>query len=89
MHDPSIVLRRAANKVNDATPAEPIEEDIPVCATTNPSQGLEDFPDRSRGSSPDPTVEILLIHVDALYEYQCLDPIARRRSAARLFDPTW
>jgi hypothetical protein len=27
--------------------------------------------------------------VDALYEYQCWDPIARRRSEARLFDPTW
>jgi hypothetical protein len=39
--------------------------------------------------SPDPIVEIPLIHVDALYEYQCWDPIARRRSEARLFDPTW
>jgi hypothetical protein len=34
-------------------------------------------------------VELPLVHVDALYEYQCLDPIARRRSEARLFDPTW
>jgi hypothetical protein len=25
-------------------PAEPIEEDIPVCATTNLSQGLANFP---------------------------------------------
>jgi hypothetical protein len=89
MHDPSIVLRRAANKVHDATPAEPIEEDIPVCATTNPSQGLENFPTALEEGSPDPTVEMPLIHVDAVYEYQCLDPIARLRSAARLFDPTW
>jgi hypothetical protein len=34
-------------------------------------------------------VEIPLVHVDALYEYQCLDPIARHRSEARLLDPTW
>jgi hypothetical protein len=27
--------------------------------------------------------------VDTLFEYQCRDPIARHRSEARLFDPTW
>jgi hypothetical protein len=34
-------------------------------------------------------VEIPVVLVDALYEYQCLDPISRRRSEARLFDPNW
>jgi RNase H-like domain found in reverse transcriptase len=29
---------------HQAIPAEPIEDYIPVCATTNPSQGLEHFP---------------------------------------------
>jgi hypothetical protein len=73
---------------HQAIPAEPIEEDIPVCATNNPSQGLlEDFPTALEEGSPDPMVEVPLVHVDALYEYQCLDPIARRCSEARLFYP--
>jgi hypothetical protein len=50
-----------------AIPAEPIEEDIPVCATVNPTPGLEDFPTFLEEGSPDPIVEIPLVHVDALY----------------------
>jgi hypothetical protein len=71
---------------HQAIPAEPIEEDIPVCATNNPSQGLEYFPTALEEGSPDLIVEVPLVHVDALYEYQCLDPIARRHSEALLCD---
>jgi RNase H-like domain found in reverse transcriptase len=74
---------------HQAIQAEPIEEYIPVGATTNPSQGLENFPTALEEGSPDTIVEIPLVHVDALYEYHCLDPIYLRCSAARLFDPTW
>jgi RNase H-like domain found in reverse transcriptase len=74
---------------HQAIPAEPIEGDILVCATNKPSLGLEDFLTAVEESSPDPIVEIPLVHVDAIYEYTCLDPIARRRSEARLFDPNW
>jgi hypothetical protein len=71
---------------HQAIPAEPIEEDIPVCATNNPSQGLlEEFPTALEEGSPDPIVEVPLVHVESIYEYQCLDPIPRRRSEARLF----
>jgi hypothetical protein len=39
-------------------PAEPIEECIPVCATSNPSQGLEDFQTALEEGPPDPIVEM-------------------------------
>ena len=74
---------------HQAIPSEPIEEDIPVCATTAPSTALENFPTALEEDSPDPIMEIPLIDVEALFAYQCLDPTARRRSEARLFDPSW
>jgi hypothetical protein len=74
---------------HQAVPAEPKEEDIPVCALDHRLPVLEEFPTALQECSPDPIQEIPLVHKDTLFEYQCRDPIARHQSETRLFDPTW
>jgi hypothetical protein len=70
-------------------PSIPIEDNIPVCAVAQQLPVLSDFPTALQEGSPDPIVEVPIVHIDTLFNYQCLDPTTRRRSAARLFDPTW
>jgi hypothetical protein len=73
---------------HQAVPAEPIEENIPVCAVYRRLPVLDEFPTALQEGSTDPIQEISLVHVGTLFEYQCRDPIARHRSEARLFDPS-
>jgi hypothetical protein len=74
---------------HQAVPAEPIEEDIPVCAVDHRLPVLEEFPIALQERSPDPIEGIPPVHVDTLFEYQCRDLIAGHRGEALLFDPSW
>jgi hypothetical protein len=71
---------------HQAVPADPIEDDIPVYTMSIPCQTLPDgcaittFPTALEESSPDPIMKIHIVHLDTLFDYQCLDPVARRRA---------
>jgi hypothetical protein len=47
------------------------------------------FPTALEEATPDPIAEIALLHLDDLFEGQCLDQTARKKSEALVHDPTW
>jgi hypothetical protein len=74
---------------HQVVPSDPIEEEIPVCAVTQAGSREPAFPKALEEAAPDPITEIPILHLDDLFEGQCLDQTARRWSEARLHDPTW
>jgi hypothetical protein len=80
---------------HQAVPADPIEDDIPVCTISIPLQTFREdgaittFPTALEENSPDPITEIPIVHLDTLFDYQCLDPVARRRGQSLSVDPSW
>jgi hypothetical protein len=74
---------------HQAVPSDPIEEDIPVCAVAHAESRAQAFLAALEDAATDPITEIPILHVDDLFEGQCLDQTARRKSEARLHDPTW
>jgi hypothetical protein len=78
-----------------AVPADPIEGDIQVCTMSQPLQTFPDgcaittFPTAVKENSPDPITVIPIVHLDTLFDYQCLDPVACRRGQSLLVDPSW
>jgi hypothetical protein len=74
---------------HQAVPSDPIEEEIPVCAVAHEESQEPEFPTALEEVTSDPITEIPILHMDDLFESQCLDPTARRNGAARVHDPTW
>jgi hypothetical protein len=74
---------------HQAVPSNPIEEEIPVCAVAHEESQEPEFPTALEEVTSDPITEIPILHMDDLFESQCLDPTARRNGAARVQDPTW
>jgi hypothetical protein len=74
---------------HEAVPSDPIEEEIPVCAVAPEESQEPEFPTALEEVTSDPITEIPILHMDDLFESQCLDPTARRNGAARVHDPTW
>jgi hypothetical protein len=73
---------------HQAVPSDPIEEDIPVCAVTHSGCQEPLFPTSLEEATLDPIAEITLLHLDDLFEGQCLDQTARKKSEARAHDQT-
>jgi hypothetical protein len=61
---------------------------IPVCAVAHGEFQEPEFPTALEEFTSDPITEIPIVHLDDLFESQCLDPTARRNGAARVQDPT-
>jgi Integrase zinc binding domain len=74
---------------HQAVPSDPIEEEIPVCAVAHEESQEPEFPTALEEVTSDPITEIQILHMNDLFESQCLDPTARRNDAARVHDPTW
>jgi hypothetical protein len=74
---------------HQAVPSDPIEEDMPVCAVAHAESRDQAFPTALEATDADPITEIPILHLDDLFEGQCLDQTARWKSAARIHDPTW
>jgi RNase H-like domain found in reverse transcriptase/Reverse transcriptase (RNA-dependent DNA polymerase) len=74
---------------HQAVPSDPIEEEIPVRAVAHEESQEPEFPTALEEVTSDPITEIPILHMDDLFESQCMDPTARRNGAARVHDPTW
>jgi hypothetical protein len=85
-HHAADVMSRLSHQ---AVPSDPIEEDIHVCAVTHSGCQEPLFPTALEEATPDPIAEIALLNLNELFEGQCLDQTARKKSEARVHDPTW
>jgi hypothetical protein len=74
---------------HQAVPSDPIEEEIPVCAVAHVESQEPEFPTALEEVTSDPITEIPILHLEDLFESQCLAPTTRRNGAARVHDPTW
>jgi hypothetical protein len=72
-----------------AVPSDFIEGDIPVCVFAHAESRELGFPPALDKAAADPIMEIPILHVDDLFEGQCLDQTARRGSGAREDEQTW
>jgi hypothetical protein len=74
---------------HQAVPSDPIEEEIPVRAVAHGESQEPAFQTALEEVKSDPITEIPILHLEDLFESQCLDPMTRRNGAARFHDQTW
>jgi hypothetical protein len=72
---------------HQAVPSDHIEEELPVCAVAHGKSQEPEFPTALEEFMSDPITEISILHLEDLFESQCLDPTNLRNGAARVHDP--
>jgi hypothetical protein len=87
------VAHHAADEMSrlphQAEPSDSIEEEITVCAVSHGESQEPAFPTALEEVTSDLITEIPILHLEDLFESQCLDPKTRRNGADRVHDPTW